>query len=239
MFRVTICDDEITISLQLKVMIEKKYDKSLQVECVDDLQEYLQKLKEDRKNIPDIIIMDIRWKEADEKNREGINGAAELQKLFPRLKVIFLTGYISYAPDIFDARPSAFLTKPIEEQRLFQTLNKIIDEIEAEKRTALSIQNGGEVINIYPQEIIYIESNKHELILHLTQETKRIWAKLDEIMEKLPICFIRIHQSFAVNASFIRKFGSSKVELINEMEVPISRSRYKKAKESFLDYLEN
>ena len=188
--------------------------------------------------MPDIVIMDIRWGENDDQNLDGIKMSVKLQTLYPKLKIVFLTGFIQYATDIFDARPSAFLVKPINEAKLYETIDKLVNEIRAEKSEALSLQCSGGVVNVRVCDIIYMESNKHELILYLNEGKQHVWMKLEDMMPQLPDFFLRIHQSFAVNANYIQKFGAMKVILVNGKELSISRSRYKNAKEGFFDYLE-
>ena len=61
---------------------------------------------------------------------------------------------------------------------------------------------------------------------------------MDEILSEFPTYFIRIHQSYAVNPNWIKKFAPSGILLINDVFLPVSRSRYTKAKEQFLDFLE-
>lgn len=234
---IVICDDDLQICKEIKTTIHKKYPKYLLSE-IDDIGAYYLKLKQGNEEVPDIVIMDIRWDDADETNAEGIRMSVKLQKLYPRLKIIFLTGFIHYATEIFDARPSAFLVKPVHEKKLYKTLDKVIDEIHRERRGVLSIPSAGGVINVNVCDIVYLESNRHELILHMNKEKQHVWMKLDEMLMQLPDYFLRIHQSFAVNANYIQKFGAMNVVLMGGTELSISRSRYKKAKEGFLDYLE-
>ena len=166
---ILVCDDDLQICKEIKNTIQTKYPNYL-ISEIDDLESYYMKIKHGNEKMPDIVIMDIRWDTADETNSDGIRMSVKLQKLYPRLKIIFLTGFIHYATEIFDARPSAFLVKPVHEKKLYKTLDKVIDEIRREKRDVLSIPNAGGVININVCDILYLESNRHELILHLNNE---------------------------------------------------------------------
>lgn len=234
---IVVCDDDLNICREIKDTIQKKYA-GFTIEEKDDIKEYYQQLAEKNEKMPDIVIMDIRWDEKDEENADGITMSVKLQILYPKLKIVFLTGFIQYATDIFNARPSAFLVKPINEAKLYETLDKLANEIRAEKSDVLSLQCAGGVVNVNLSDIIYLESNKHELVLHFNKGNEHVWMKMDEMMSQLPDYFLRIHQSFAVNANYIQKFGAMNVVLMDGKELSISRSRYKKAKEGFFDYLE-
>lgn len=235
---IVVCDDDLQVCREIKATIQKKYSR-ITIEITDDINEYAERLKTKKMQVPDIVIMDIRWDEKDEENSDGIKMSVKLQTLYPKLKVVFLTGFIQYATDIFDARPSAFLVKPISEAKLYETIDKLVNEIRTEKSDILSLQCSGGVVNVSVSDIIYLESNKHELILYLNEGKQHVWMKLEEMMPQLPDYFLRIHQSFAVNANYIQKFGAMNVLLMNGKELSISRSRYKTAKEGFFDYLES
>lgn len=234
---IVVCDDDLKVCREINDTIKKKYSK-FTLEETNDIKEYYRCLTQKKKKVPDIMIMDIRWDENDEENSEGIKMSVKLQTLYPKLRIVFLTGFIQYATDIFDARPSAFLVKPINEEKLYTTLEKVVNEIRAEMSDELALQCAGGVVNVKVSDIVYLESNKHELILYMNESKQHVWMKLEEMMPQLPDYFLRIHQSFAVNANYIQKFGSMYVILMDGTQLAISRSRYKQAKEGFFDYLE-
>lgn len=234
---IVVCDDDLRICREIRGTIEKKYSR-FTVEETNDIKEYYSRLVKKKEKAPDIMIMDIRWDENDEENSDGIKMSVKLQTLYPKLRIVFLTGFIQYATDIFDARPSAFLVKPINEAKLYATLEKLVNEIRAEKSEVLLLQCAGGVVNVKVSDIVYLESNRHELILYMNENKQHVWMKLEEMMPQLPDYFLRIHQSFAVNANYIQKFGAMNVVLMDGTQLTISRSRYKQAKEGFFDYLE-
>ncbi len=234
---IVVCDDDLQVCKEIKATVQKEYSR-ITIEITDNINDYFKKLKTKKTPVPDIVIMDIRWDENNEQNADGIKMSVKLQTMCPRIKIVFLTGFIQYATDIFDARPSAFLVKPVNKTKLYETIDKLMAEIRAEKSEVLSLQCSGGVINVRVSDIIYLESNRHELILYLNEGRQHVWMKLEEMMPQLPDYFLRIHQSFAVNANYIQKFGAMNVILMDGKELSISRSRYKKAKEGFFDYLE-
>ena len=50
--------------------------------------------------------------------------------------------------------------------------------------------------------------------------------------------FIRVHHSFAINTSHVRRFSMKDVLMADGRSVAVSRKSFKDAKEQFLDYLE-
>lgn len=148
-----------------------------------------------------------------------------------------MTGYIEYAADIFMANPSNFLVKPIQKDKLYAAIYRVMDELRT-KLEPVTLKGVGGLQVVQPFDVMYIESNKHEIIVYGTDDTIHAWMKMDEILSEFPPYFIRIHQSYAVNPNWIKKFASSGILLINDVFLPVSRSRYTKAKEQFLDFLE-
>ena len=235
MLRVAICDDDERVIADLKSIIEEEYPGKMQVALVQDVEDYLEQIKEQNELVPDIAIMDIQW-ENQEKN--GIEYSVQMQRTFPKLKVIFLTGFINYASDIFSARPSHFLVKPVQRVKLKEALDKAMLEIEEERGNQIALYTSGEVIKVNPSYVFYIESEKHTLHFYGINGKQKFRMKMDDCLEILPDFFIRIHQSYAVNSAYLQSIKVNQAVLFDGSELPVSRRRYKRARERFLDYLE-
>ncbi|MBP3856788.1 MAG: response regulator [Ruminiclostridium sp.] len=63
----------------------------------------------------------------------GIEGAKLLQKRFPRLNIVFVTGHTEYAFRSYDVAASAFLAKPVCEQDIEKALTRLRIPIEKKK----------------------------------------------------------------------------------------------------------
>lgn len=233
MYRITICDDQGDVLDELQQLIMQEFP-DMELHCVQDLKEYAKALINQKEPLPDIMIMDIQW---EQDISTGIDWAVKLQKSFPKLKIIFLTGYIEYAADIFMANPSNFLVKPIQKDKLYAAIYRVMDEIGTKLET-VTLKGVGGLQVVQPFDVMYIESNKHEIIVYGTDDTIHVWMKMDDILSVFPPFFIRIHQSYAVNPNWIKKFAPNGILLIDDVFLPVSRSRYTKAKEQFLDFLE-
>ena len=236
MYRITICDDQKDALDELQQMILQEFSE-MDLYCVQNLKEYGRALVEQREPLPDILFLDIRW---EQEEQTGIDWAVRLQKKFPKLKIIFFTGYIQFATDIFMANPSNFLVKPVQKDKLYAAIRRVVGELQAQaKADAVTLKSMGGLRIVDPSEVIYIESNKHEIIVYGTDDTIHAWMKMDDVLSEFPPFFIRIHQSYAVNPNWIKKFAPNGILLIDDVFLPVSRSRYIKAKEQFLNFLEN
>lgn len=78
---------------------------------------------------------------------------------------------------------------------------------------------------IYISNLIYIKSDDHYLRVYTSDgKNNFVRGKLSKIQEELPPNFIRSHRSYIVNKNFIKKINNSHLILIDNTEIPISRS---------------
>ncbi len=88
------------------------------------------------------------------------------------------------------------------------------------------------------REILYLDSDRHEILVHTKKEVFRISETLSVCEEKLKQSgFIRIHKSFLVNMYHIYRLERESVLLSNEERLYISRYRYPEVKLQFEDYI--
>ena len=72
------------------------------------------------KNAVDIALLDINMRGLD-----GVTMAKHLQKLYPRINIIFCTGYGEYMPDALRMYCSGYLLKPVTEEDLCKALSHL------------------------------------------------------------------------------------------------------------------
>ena len=183
--------------------------------------------------VPDILIMDINLKDGN-----GIETVKHLQKLHPKLKVIYLTGIINYATAIFETNPAYFLVKPINENNLSDAITKVSKEIEFDKSDSIVVKTNGSEIILYRREIMYVESQGRKLVLYMANGKKsEIYEKMDVIQEQLGASFIRSHKSFLINMKYITERTNKEFYLSDGKVLPISKPNLKDAKIKFISYL--
>ena len=183
--------------------------------------------------VPDILIMDINLQDGN-----GIETVKHLQKLHPKLKVIYLTGIINYATAIFETNPAYFLVKPSNENNLSDAITKVSKEIEFDKSDSIVIKTSGSEIILYRREIMYVESQGRKLVLYMADGKKsEIYEKMDVIQEKLGASFIRSHKSFLINMKYITERTNKEFYLSDGKVLPISKPNLKDAKIKFISYL--
>ena len=89
----------------------------------------------------DAVLMDIEWGEKS----TGIDVAAELYKLCPETKIIYVTGHIELSQYVFLNRSNlnGFLSKPVDTELLRANLQKVLDTIALEEQPCLVFKQKG------------------------------------------------------------------------------------------------
>ena len=232
MFEIFVCDDDINITEFLKFFIMKHFGDEYKVITMNRCQELIGMI-EMNERVPDILIMDINLQDGN-----GIETVKHLQRLHPKLKVIYLTGIINYATAIFETNPAYFLVKPINENNLIDAITKVSKEIEFDKSDSIVVKTNGSEIILYRREIMYVESQGRKLVLYMADGKKsEIYEKMDAIQEQLGAAFIRSHKSFLINMKYITERTNKEFYLSDGKVLPISKPNLKDAKIKFISYL--
>ncbi len=129
MMVVAICEDEGYILAELRKKVEKYMNsKSLPV-SIKTFTSGEELLKEKKKF--DIVLLDLML--------PGIHGLEVARQISGRSRVIFITSYREHAVEAFDVNAVHYLVKPVTEERLFQALDRAVNQTEKVDIQALTI----------------------------------------------------------------------------------------------------
>ena len=180
------------------------------------------------KNKVDLIFLDINMPELS-----GISLSKLLKN--PPL-IIFTTAYSKYALESYELKAVDYLLKPIEFDRLLQSVIKVKQllnltkqelAIHSEKESNSSeqtvfIKSGSEFHQVSIKNIKYIESDGNYVTFHTTKRSILARYKISEVLKLLPNQFFtRIHRSYIVAFKHIETVKKYCV-VIDEKEIPIS-----------------
>lgn len=232
MYKIAVCEDEKEVREQLCSLVRECMGEQIvlteYVEGVDLIDEW----NGAGRQLQDIILMDIRFQDED-----GISVVRKIHMKYPFAYVIFVTGYLEYATEIFEADPVYFLVKPVNRQKMELALKRAVACVEKNCRTGISLTANGKIVVLIPGNISFLESKLRRVEIHDSSGAWFVNMKLKEIWDKLPSNFIRVHQSYVVNMDYIAEFTRQRVTLRDGIRLPVSRSRLPAAKEKFMDYL--
>lgn len=83
-----------------------------------------------KENPIDIAFLDINI----QTRTSGLELAKQLMELYPKINIIFCTGYTDFALDAFNLYASGYITKPIRPGRIEEVLNHLRFPVEQKKR---------------------------------------------------------------------------------------------------------
>ena len=232
MIRLGICDDDGKILEILSRMVESQYGEQIQIQTWNSSKELLFWCEE-KGCIPlDVLLIDIVLQEDS-----GIELAKKLQRLSRRVKIIFITGHIEYAADIFQIEPVYLLKKPVSALKLVEAIDRAIEKIRLEEHQVITLHSKGTVSRVNVNYVSYVETKDRKLLVHQNEDTVSVYMKMDELEEKLGEPFLRCHHSYLVNMAYIKNFSSQEIELMDGTKIPVSRPKSKSTKSRFLAYL--
>lgn len=235
--KILICDDEKDVLCNTRERIEKILNEIMPnennmvyaFENVFALYDYI----EGKNFIADGIFMDINLK--SDYNTDGINVAGRIKQISDSIRIIFFTGNIEYAEDIFKADPFDFAVKPVSDERLKEIIIRLKTAIEKDKGKMVTIKATKGIYKIMVDEIKYAESNGRYVYIHTINEKITTINKLDNIHELLGSGFVRCHKSYIVNENKIRQYDGERVLLFDNTEILVSRKYRHGIKEAMLN----
>lgn len=171
-----------------------------------------------------------------------ISGIDFLKALAHKPHVILTTAFSDYALESYEYDVVDYLLKPFSFERFVQAVSKVPQpkseqskqESPAENTSSLDvlfIKSGHEHIKIDIADIRFIQSDADYTEIftaekkYLSQEPLRYW---EEYLDSKK--FVRIHKSYIINTSKIKKIIGNQVRLDKKTNLPIGRSY----KESFM-----
>ena len=182
----------------------------------------------------DILISDIIMPDSP------LSGIQVVQQLFPPesgTQVIYTSGHLEQATEVYATNHLYFLLKPVDPHKLHDALEKACIAFGRRQPAMLRIKSGHQEHLINISTIVYLESVLHKAIVHTRTQTYETYAKLDDLHAQLPSSFSRCHRSFVVNLACVSSLKEDAVHLHDGTVLPVSRRRSRQVQHDLLAYL--
>jgi len=201
-------DDEPGVMLLL-CSILSKLEGALVIGTAENANDAITLIKEHN---PDLAFLDIEL-----PDMKGIDLAEKLRDIKPDMAIVFITAHQEYSLDAFKLYASDYILKPIDEERVKSTFQRIYKMLEISKNSntssytkpsRISINLGDERIFIKLNEIFYIERSGRHTLISCTNGKFKTRQTLQELEKHLGKMFFRSHKSFIINTDRIEKIVS-------------------------------
>ena len=235
--RAIIIDDERLARKELKSLLKEYHE----IEIIDECASPEEALKSIEKHNPDLLFLDIQMPEK--------TGFDLLQELDKSPKVVFVTAFDEYAVKAFEVNALDYLMKPVDPERLKETMAKLLSEdIEDEElydvpdRGILSsndqifIKDGEKCWFIHLKDVRMFESEGNYVRIYFETFKPLVLKSLNGLEERLDQkLFFRANRKYIINLKWVSHIenwfnGGLQVVLKDGEKVEISRRQAVKFK---------
>lgn len=169
------------------------------------------------------VFMDVRL-----YGMNGMEAAARIREQNPQVSIVFVSEYREFFHEMFRVYPFQYIEKPITEQKVFEALDKILEE-QRFSYESFSFRYNRRTYNISLFQVLYFVSDRRRIRILMEDGRELIfYGKLDELEMKLSAYnhhFLRIHQSYLVNERQIEQFFPDQVKMKGGKILSISREK--------------
>lgn len=240
MLKAFLVEDEPLARDELKYLLKE----SRKIELVGEADNLADAVKDITKQKPDLVFLDI-----DLDGDNGLDLAKELLRLNPAPAIVFATAYDEFALQAFELNAIDYILKPFDEDRIRQTLEKIIQmgkigtvknnlspSIKKPNTEKIAVLVDERIVLLENESIIYLESFEGKCKIKTMTDEYIVSDSLVVLEKKLQqMHFMRVHRSYIVNLDHIVEihpwFNSTyNLVLKDKSKVPVSRTYIKEFK---------
>lgn len=221
-----IIDDERLARQELKNLLSVHKEIEVVAECADAIQakEKIQELK------PDIIFCDIHM--------PGKSGLELVEEISAMVDVVFVTAYDEHAIKAFELNAFDYLLKPVQAERLSETIKKLAIKESATKpdnntpltdKDTVFIKDGDKCWFVKLSDIRLFESEGNYVRVYFDNNRPLILRSLNSLETRLnEKQFFRASRKHMINLSYVASIetwfnGGLNVKLKDGKEIEISR----------------
>ena len=235
--RILLCDDDPAVLQQMERLLRKFFQqigaKPPEIALYTDGEKLIQS-----RDTGEIAFLDVEM-----PGLSGIYTGERLKKANPRIKILILTSYMDYLDEAMKFHVFRYLSKPVDEKRLFRNMKEALYQIEMETEP-VPIETKDGIIVRQAEEIVYIETDRRKTNIitvdqvYETVHPMRDWDALLQIG-----CFFQTHRSFIVNMRYVTAFTKDIVTLADPggqtYTAYLTKRNYSSFKNAFFLYLES
>ena len=199
MVRIAVCDDDMRFTAELEEMVRREADDSgisVETEAYSDGGTLVADIEKGYRY--DLVFLDIEMERVD-----GISAARQIRRIDRSALLIYVSGYEQYLKELFEVEPFRFLSKPVDGAKF---------------RKYFRFSFNKEIRKVAVRDVVYFESRNRVVHIFMADGSEeRFYGRLNTVEKDLSEGrqeFLRIHQSFLVNYSYIEKMNFSVVTVI-------------------------
>lgn len=237
---VAICDDETQICRELEIALTKILDRLNIMHEIDTYStgEGLCSKIEAAAHY-NLIFLDIEFSKS---KINGVEVGKRIRDIYDlqTVSIVYISWEKSYSLQLHEIRPLHFLIKPLKSEELEQVVKTYL-KLSGRWADDFVYKIQQDSFRVKVKDIVYIESVKRKLILHLSDgREESFYGALKEVYrEQLQkFDFLLTHASYAVNYSYISAFLRNTLVLNTGETLPISKHKKSEVEEAYFAIME-
>lgn len=158
------------------------------------------------------------------KNSDDIKFARKVKDNTINGCIIFISENESLVFESLSVQPLQFIRiNNFDED--FKNMLKVLGDYLNNINRTITLKMGLATVRLNINNIIFIESFGHYLIVHSTNGEYKVRGKISNIIDEInnPI-MIRVHKSYIINTKFVEEILSNRLILKSNIDIPIGRS---------------
>jgi len=238
MITVAICDDEKQITSELEQSLLDIFRKMNIKYEIDVFYTGVELCTHIKSTYYDLIFLDIEF-DKDELNGIEVGKLIRNTHANQTSSIIYISWEMKYAMELFDIRPFNFLIKPLDDEKIEQIIRLYL-QLKGQWTEVFTYKSGHHILKAQMKDIVYLESNKRKVTLHLTGGQKEeFYGTLKEAYQNQlqRFDFLLIHAAYIVNYDHVAILKYDVLVLTDGTSLPISRHRRKEIGKAYYDII--
>ncbi len=207
-----------------------------ELEVLDEAEDGEQAIEKVLELRPDLVFLDIQM-----PGCSGLEVAASLPS--PRPNIIFCTAYDEYAVDAFELHAVDYLLKPVNRARLAKAVERVLQREDptesdraidrAEYPLRFLAKRGSRYYVVPRSDVLCFVSEGGLTMLQTAKHQLWMQPSLSDLEQRLdPARFFRVSRSAIVSLDAVKQVrplggGQAEIQLVNDLELEVSRRRFK------------
>ena len=169
----------------------------------------------------DVLLLDIEMAGMD-----GVALARAVRREDDDVQIVFITGYTDYIAQGYEVSALHYLTKPVNEDKLFQVLTRAVGRLRRNE-PVLTLELPGETVRLPLSRIRYLDVLHNYATVHADRDYA-VKRPLAELERELDGRFFRAGRSCVVNLACVSRVTRTEAELTTGERIPLPRGQYEK-----------
>ena len=227
-----ICDDDPLFAEQLEERIREQ--------CVQNDWEYRCRQADTQTLLAmDFSAVDVLFLDIEMPDVNGLEAAKQIRQRYDDLLLVFVTGFIDYAPSGYKVHAFRYLLKSRLNEELPECLMDIQEKLySSQESIQVKTINGEKCVRL--KSIVYLEgTSKRHTLLHLYEFGETVYVECLGLLSSYEKQlrdkgFLKIQKSYLVNMEYIQKMANYRAILKTKEELRTSISDFQEKRQTFL-----